>query len=101
MSCGCGGGGGLCRINGAIVTRAEGDRLLTTKAIARYPSARMGEGLMVRWLGMNWRGVPMPIRWHIHAKRGVHPEYLPECGCIDVIKRIFTRWQRVWSDRLQ
>lgn len=87
MSCGCGPTEGLCRLNGRVVTRAEADRLITEKAISRYPSARMGEGLMVRWLWINWRGVPMPIRWVIHARRGVYPDQLPECGCIDWLKR--------------
>jgi hypothetical protein len=50
---------------------------------ARHPDRRG----RVRWLGLVWMGVPAPRRWWLHARgRLSHPDALPGCGCIWLLK---------------
>lgn len=53
-----------------------------------HPSA----GGLVRFLGINWRGVPWPVRVWLWATRANHREAsafvasLPGCGCVDRLR---------------
>jgi len=45
-------------------------------------------------MGLDWRGVPWPVRVWLHVTGKItHPEALPECGCIDRLKR--------WTERMR
>lgn len=63
----------------------------------RHPDA---DGI-VRWLGVRWYGVPMPLRalaWLLHA-RGTRPlrEYVRTyagCGCVKVLRDFWDRIAR-------
>lgn len=69
---------------------------LDSYAFAHFALRPNARGL-VRWLGMNWRGLPMPLRvWFLIrvAYRG-HAfdfadglEQFAGCGCIDRLKAI-------------
>lgn len=46
----------------------------------------------VRWLGLNWLGVPMPLRWKVTRAAvalGVRVPRLPGCGCLEVGVRLW------------
>lgn len=62
-------------------------------AEGRCPAKRFPNGkMLVRWLGVNWRGVPMPLRWKLAWMLRKNPmrKKLPGCGCID---RLATYWE--------
>lgn len=41
--------------------------------------------LIVRWLGIQWIGVPMPLRWWLWLRWENLPK-MPGCGCIRWLK---------------
>ena len=57
----------------------------------RWPDKRG----VVRWLGVEWYGVPMPLRWWLMLtgrSRAMDPEAWPMCGCMVRLK--------AWVDRV-
>lgn len=44
-----------------------------------------------RWLGVRWRGVPLPARGWMWLWSGRSPRDYRGCGCVDGLKRI-TEW---------
>ena len=46
----------------------------------------------VRWLGIRWRGVPMPLRVLVYMSRP-GTRRLWGCGCVDAIKRRLEAWR--------
>jgi len=58
----------------------------------RHPTATG----IVRWMGVDWIGVPFPIRAYLYLRRGdgCSIEWCNRfegCGCIDVIKAAWSR----------
>lgn len=49
---------------------------------ARHPD---GEG-RVRWIGLEWLGVPEPLRWRLVLALGREPRGLVGCGCVAALK---------------
>jgi hypothetical protein len=49
---------------------------------ARHPD---GEG-RVRWIGLEWLGVPEPLRWRLVWALGREPRGLVGCGCVAALK---------------
>ena len=49
---------------------------------ARHPD---GDG-RVRWLGLEWLGVPEPLRWRLVLALGREPRGLVGCGCVAALK---------------
>ena len=69
-----------CTINGAKIT----DAARTPEAACprdRWPDA---DGV-VRWMGLRWHGVPLPVRLLLAAK------LYPGCGCSVRVKELFER----------
>jgi len=50
-------------------------------------------GVRVRWLGLRWAGVPMPVRWCLDL-HGVRGEALEGCGCVVALKVLWVRLRR-------
>jgi len=50
--------------------------------LGRHPDA---DG-RVRWLGLEWLGVPEPLRWRLVWALGREPRGLVGCGCVAAIK---------------
>jgi len=44
----------------------------------------------VRWFGLDWIGVPYPIRLYLRARRGADVSKFPGCGCV---RRLKTVWR--------
>ncbi len=72
---------------------AEVNRLAMQLAGARYYFTR-DLGRQIKWLGVWWYGVPMPIRAYLWCIGVVKPGKLPGCGCVVVLKDLWTkvRW---------
>ena len=69
-----------CTINGReVIALAHEPASCPT---ARHPD---GEG-RVRWLGLEWLGVPEPLRWRLVLALGREPRGLVGCGCVAAIK---------------
>ena len=72
-----------------------GDKIpitVNTCPIGRHPDR---EGI-VRWLGVRWYGVPMPIRVRlmIFARQHRSPRYYDGCGCVVRLKDWWSRLRR-------
>lgn len=87
--CGCngkpaGGGEGYTKAKDGRWVR---DDVMTGAAMALSGFPRTPAGGIVRWAGVDWYGVPYPLRLLLW-KRGkiTHPSRLPGCGCIRSVK---------------
>lgn len=71
-------------VGGAISCTIEGGKLLE-----KCPKGKFGESAgVVKWLGLEWYGVPYPIRlalWICHPKHP-KPSGFTGCGCLKVVK---------------
>lgn len=105
--CGC---GSKKDDRGALLTRAAmcaycvGDSkecrpgLPVTLTISGHSSCRKvwhpSAGGLVRFLGINWRGVPWPVRAWLWATRGNHRDpsafvaSMPGCGCVNRLRGV-------------
>jgi len=43
----------------------------------------------IRWAGLVWIGVPMPIRWYLWVRFGTNTAELPGCGCVRWLKAVW------------
>lgn len=69
-----------CTINGReVIALAHEPESCPT---ARHPD---GEG-RVRWFGLEWHGVPEPLRWRLVWALGREPRGLVGCGCVTSLK---------------
>lgn len=69
-----------CTINGReVIALAHEPESCPT---ARHPD---GDG-RVRWLGLEWLGVPEPLRWRLVWALGREPRGLVGCGCVAALK---------------
>jgi hypothetical protein len=85
-----------CTINGreVIALAHEPDSC----PAARHPD---GEG-RVRWLGLDWLGVPEPLRWRLVWALGREPRGLVGCGCLASQKASWAGpWLEPWLEGLQ
>ena len=48
----------------------------------------------IRWMGVSWRGVPLPVRLYARLMHPKHPKpkTFGDCGCIDKFK---SAWERL------
>lgn len=91
MGCGCASTGYL-RGAGAELRADPKDSEITRLAmrLAGFPREPDAQG-RVRWLGVLWRGVPMPLRLWLAYRHGFRPDAWPGCGCMDVLKALTER----------
>lgn len=101
MSCGCGSSiparqavAAMCHLcpyaehgpsawrDGSVACTIDGKPVAGRTACPRG----VWSGGLVRWLGVKWRGVPMPIRWVMRAVYRVPLRKWVGCGCLDWIK---------------
>lgn len=77
---------GFCRLSGASMTEI-------TLGGAACPAARLplAQRPSFVWVGLEWRGVPKPVRWLL-GELGASVIFT-DCGCIDRLKR--------WSERVE
>lgn len=62
--------------------------------LGRYPDERG----VIRWRGVQWLGVPMPVRlWLVLRGKLSRPEAMAGCGCVRALK-VRLRW---WGRRIQ
>lgn len=69
-----------CTINGRSVPEIAFDTAY------ECPAGRMKPHGMTRWFGMDWVGVPEPLRWVLTWQLGRSPRGLEGCGCVKVVK---------------
>ena len=105
MSCGCkhnqvhqiGTRAGMCQTcpksakddNGSAVScTVNGKAIIEVAAILQSPCpiGRFGDKNTTRWLGMDWIGVPEPLRWILVWKLKRTPLGLDGCGCVNRVK---------------
>jgi hypothetical protein len=56
------------------------------------PKRKHPEGGLIRWLGVQWAGVPWPVRVWLHATSKLSAiDSLPGCGCVLAVKTLFQR----------
>jgi len=66
--------------------------------IGRHPDAAG----RVRWLGLEWLGVPEPIRWRLVWALGREPRGLTGCGCLAAVKASRAGpWLEPWLEGVQ
>lgn len=106
MSCGCGRGladmrvpAAMCHlcpyaehgpsawVDGAVACTVDGKPVAGRQACPRG----VWSGGLIRWLGVKWRGVPMPIRWVMRAVYRVPLRKWVGCGCLDGVKRVYEK----------
>ena len=68
-----------CTIGGKSVAEIAFD------AAYECPTGRM-HTTTTRWLGVEWIGVPEPLRWVLTWQLGRLPRGLEGCGCVKVVK---------------
>lgn len=88
MSCSCGGRSGGGDVAGRISDAAMTLVLWGERARVRRYADRRG---VVRWLGVEWYGVPYPLRIVLRILWRIPPRRLPGCGCIKPLKDLLTR----------
>lgn len=75
-----------------------GGQLPTTKSIGECPIGRhSNKAMVVRWLGIDWWGVPCPLRirmWAVTLGQK-KPWHLPGCGCSVWLKSRFPGLSKV------
>lgn len=56
------------------------------------PIGYFDEGPYVRWLGLQWIGLPAPLRWFLFLFKRSHPmpSMFDGCGCLRWLKMLFT-----------
>ena len=87
------GGATRCKIDGKSIV------YLTTREnvcpIGRHPDAAG----RVRWLGVEWLGVPEPLRWLLTWQLKREPRNLDGCGCIKAVKESrIGPWVEPWFE---
>ena len=86
-------GCGLLRLGIVDVTTS-----LTACPIGRHPDANG----RIRWLGVEWLGVPEPIRWRLVWALGREPLGLAGCGCLARLKASRAGpWLEPWLEGIQ
>lgn len=91
MGCGCRSTGYL-RGAGAELRADPKDSEITRLAMRLAGSSASPDGSgLVRWLGVLWRGVPMPLRIWLAYRHGFAPDVWPGCGCLDALKSLSER----------
>jgi hypothetical protein len=102
MSCGCGSNvpvsqavAAMCHVcpwaehgpsawrDGAVACTIDGKPMRGRTTCPRG----VWSGGLIRWLGVKWRGVPMPIRWIMRAVYRIPLRKWVGCGCLDRVKR--------------
>lgn len=73
-----------CTVDGMTIGKRLQDD--ASCPLGRWPDA---DGL-VRWLGMRWHGVPMPVRLVLAVR------LYPGCGCIVPMKAAWKRLRSWW-----
>ena len=82
-----------CTINGSAVTTIA----MTTGSC---PAGRF-DGTKVRWMGVEWLGVPEPLRWPLTWQLKRLPRNLDGCGCIKAVKESrLGPWVEPWFEGL-
>lgn len=69
-----------CTISGKSVAEIAFDTAY------QCPINRMNIDSSTRWLGVDWIGVPEPLRWVLTWQLGRSPRGLEGCGCVKAVK---------------
>ena len=70
---------------------------LTHRLAGHCPRGRFPDAAgRIRWAGVTWSGVPMPLRlwWMLRTGRAVDVGEWPGCGCVRPLKAWVKRWKR-------
>ena len=63
------------------------------------PLSRFDTTNQIRWAGVQWIGVPEPIRWRLTWQLGRVPRNLSGCGCIKAVKgSMLGPWLESWFE---
>lgn len=63
------------------------------------PLGRFDQAGVVRWMGVEWVGVPEPLRWVLTWQLKRVPRNLEGCGCIKAIKQSkIGPWVETWFE---
>lgn len=81
-----------CQNAGLVMCLVDGKALTTHARAVDCPKRRHPKDGVVRWAWLDWYGVPFPIRWQL-ARTGkiTARSKLPGCGCIKVLKDLWTK----------
>ncbi len=80
-----------CTVNGSAVMTIA----MTTDPC---PAGRF-DGTRVRWAGVEWLGVPEPLRWLLTWQLKREPRNLDGCGCIKAVKESqIGPWVETWFE---
>jgi len=81
-----------CAHAGIVMCTLDGKALTTHARSLDCPKGRHPVNGFVRWLWVEWIGVPYPIRWWLARKGKVTDiSKLPGCGCIRFLKDLWTK----------
>lgn len=86
-------GEGISMARTAVWCRIAQDPVLVRITLEQCPARTFAEDGIVRWLGIEWYGVPMPVRWWLRLTHPKRPKIrgFSGCGCVKVLKDLWIR----------